>query len=98
MLHKVRSLTSAKIVCCHNATPHTLRDELTCGSFQLSVWRLTVTRIVFDSALQEKLALTLIEDIIFRSEREKQDKIQISAKFCYNVSDSELKILQRVRF
>ena len=42
MLHSVLSVTSVKIVYCHNAIPHTLRDELTCGSFQLSIWRLTL--------------------------------------------------------
>ena len=41
MLHRVLSVTSVKKVCCHNDIPHTLRDELTCGSFQLSIWRLT---------------------------------------------------------
>ena len=47
MLHKILSVTSVKIVCCHNGIPHTLRDELTCVSFQLSVRRLTITCIVF---------------------------------------------------
>ena len=47
MLHRVLSLTSVKNVCCHNAIPQTLIDELTCGSFQLSTWRLTITLIVF---------------------------------------------------
>ena len=42
--------------------------------------------------------LTLIEDIINLSEPEKQDENQISEKNFYNVSDSELKFLQRVRF
>ena len=32
MLHSVLSVTSVKIVCCHNAIPHTLRDELTCAA------------------------------------------------------------------
>ena len=47
MLHRVLSLTSVKCVCCHISLANTLRDELTCGSFQLSIWRLTITRIVF---------------------------------------------------
>ena len=47
MLHRVLFATSVKIVCCHKAIPHTLGDENTCGSFQLSIWRLTITRIVF---------------------------------------------------
>ena len=42
--------------------------------------------------------LTLIEDSIIQSEPEKQDKTQIPEKFFYNVSDSELNFLQRVRF
>ena len=42
--------------------------------------------------------LTLIEDIIIQSEPEKQDKNKISVKIFYNVSDFELKFLQRVRF
>ena len=47
MLHRVLSVTSVNKVCCQNGIPHTLRDELTCGSFQMSIWRLTITRIVF---------------------------------------------------
>ena len=47
MLHRDLSVTSVKKVCCQIGIPHTLRDELTCGSFQLSIWRLTITRIVF---------------------------------------------------
>ena len=35
---------------------------------------------------------------MIQSEPKKQDKSQISAKSFYNVSDSELKFLQRVRF
>ena len=42
--------------------------------------------------------LTFIEDIIIQSDPEKQDKNQISEKFFYNASDSELKFSQRVRF
>ena len=37
MLHRVLSVTNMKIVCCQNAIPHTLRDELTCGRFQLYI-------------------------------------------------------------
>ena len=44
------------------------------------------------------LVLTLTEEIIIQSEPEKQDKNQISENFYYNVSYSELKILQPVRF
>ena len=40
----------------------------------------------------------LIEDSIIQSESEKQDKNQIWEKTFYNVSDSELKFLHRVRF
>ena len=42
--------------------------------------------------------LTLIEDIVIQSEPGKQDKNQISEKTFYNVSDSEIKFLQHVRF
>ena len=44
------------------------------------------------------MVLMLIEDIIIQSEREKQDKNQILEKILYNLSDSELNFLQRVRF
>ena len=47
ILHRNLSVTSVKKVCCQNGIPHTLRDELTCGSFQLSICRLNITRIVF---------------------------------------------------
>ena len=40
----------------------------------------------------------LIEDSIIQSEPEKQDKNHITEKIFHNVSDSELKFLQRVRF
>ena len=54
MLHRVLSVTFVKSVCCHNNIPHTLRDELMCGSSQLSIWRLKITRIVFEfSSLRE---------------------------------------------
>ena len=46
-LHRVLFVTSVRKVCCRKGIPHTLRDELTCGSFHLSIWRLTITRIVF---------------------------------------------------
>ena len=47
MLHRVLSVTSVQKVCCHKGIPHILTGELTCGSFQVSIWRLTITRIVF---------------------------------------------------
>ena len=33
LLHRVLSVTSVKIVCCHNAISHTLRDELRVAAF-----------------------------------------------------------------
>ena len=47
MLQRFLSVTTVKIVCCHIAIPHTLRDELTCGSFQLYIWRLNLYYILF---------------------------------------------------
>ena len=44
------------------------------------------------------MVITLTEEIIIQSEPEKQDKNQILEKNFYNVSDSDLKFLQRVRF
>ena len=44
------------------------------------------------------MVLTLTEDIIFQSELDKQDINQISEKKFQNLTDFELKILQRVRF
>ena len=98
IVHRVLSVTSVKKVCCQNGIPHTLRDELTCGSFQLFIRRLTITRIVFYFPLWNKLVLTLTEDIIIQTELEKQDKNQILGKKFWNLSDFELKTLQRVRF
>ena len=40
MLHKTLSVTTVKIVRCHKAFPHILRDELTCGRFKLYTRRL----------------------------------------------------------
>ena len=37
MLNRFLSIGSVKIVCYHNASPYTLRVELTCGSFQLYI-------------------------------------------------------------
>ena len=59
MLHRVLSVTSLKKVCCQNGIPHTLRDELTCGSFQLSLWRLTITRIVFQFSSLNKVGINI---------------------------------------
>ena len=42
MLHRVLSVITVEILCCYNATPHFLRDELTCGSCQLYTWRLNI--------------------------------------------------------
>ena len=44
------------------------------------------------------MVLTLTEDIIFQSELDKQDIDQISEKKFQNLTDFDLKILQRVRF
>ena len=44
------------------------------------------------------MVITLTEEIIIQSEPEKQDENQILEKNFYNVSDSDLKFLQRVRF
>ena len=109
MLHRVPSVTSLKNVCCHNATPHTLRDELMCGGFQLYIWRLNPKHALsFNCPLWKKLALRLTENIIIQSEPEKQDKNQISEKTThllsdfklkfFNASDFETKIAQRIRF
>ena len=39
-LHRVLSITSVEIVCCHIALLHRLRGYLTYGSFQLHILRL----------------------------------------------------------
>ena len=99
LLHSVLSVTSVKIVCCHIAITHTLRDELICGSFQLSIWQLTLQHALsFNSLLPIKLVITLTEDIINQSEPEKQDKNQISKKKFWNLSDFELEFSKRVGF
>ena len=98
MLHSVLFVTPVKIVCC-NAFPRTLRDALTCGSFQLSIWRLTLEHaLTSNSPLWNKLVITLTEDIIIQSEPEEQDKTQILEKKFWNLSDFEVKISQGVRF
>ena len=40
--HRLLSVTTVKTDCCHIAIPYTLRDELTCGKFQLYIWRLNL--------------------------------------------------------
>ena len=48
MLHKGLSVTTVKTVSCHNALPHILEDELTCGSCQLYIWqKKSKTQIAF---------------------------------------------------
>ena len=75
MLHRVLSVTIAKIVCCHNAILHTLRDELTSGSFQLYISRLNLKHTLsFNSPLQNKLVLTLTKDIIIQLEQDELEK------------------------
>ena len=100
MLHRVLSVTSVKIVGCHNAIPHTLRERL------IYVWQLSVvhlvtkslTDFVFFSPLQNRLILTLPEDIIIQSKPKKQDKSHILEEKFQNLSDLELNFSQRVRF
>ena len=78
MLHRALSKTSVNFLCHHNAIPHTLRSQLTCGSFQLYIWRLNLLQTMsFISSLLNRLVLTLTEDIIIQSEPEKQDESQI---------------------
>ena len=99
ILHNVLSVTSVKIVCCHNAIPHTLREELMRGGFQLSIWRLTLEHALsFNSLLQNKLVKTLTKDIINQSEPEKLDKNQILEKKFRTLSDLELNFSQRLGF
>ena len=58
MLHSLLSISSMKTVCCHNATPHTLRSKLISGSFQFYIWRLNLEQAPsFISPLQNKLVL-----------------------------------------
>ena len=79
MLHRVLSMGSVKTVCCHNTIPHTLRGDLTCGSFQFYICRLNLKQTwLFTSYFQKKFVLTLTEEIISQSKPEKQDKNQNS--------------------
>ena len=41
MLHRLLSTVSVNIVCCHNASPHTL-SQLTWGCFKFYIWRLSL--------------------------------------------------------
>ena len=88
MLHRVLSPTSVKMVFCHNTIPHTLRDELTCGSFQLSMWRLSIPRIVS--------YLSYLEEVGVKVDRRYQPSVRTwKARW---KSDFGEKILQRARF
>ena len=109
MLHKVLSISSVKLLCRHNAISHTLRSELMCGMFQLYIWWLILQQTLsFNSLLQNKLVLTLTEDIIIQPETEKQEKSQILEKKFQNLahfelnfsnaSDFKTNFSQRVRF
>ena len=82
MLHRVLSVTTVKIVCCHNAIPHILRDEMTYGSCQLYTWRLNLKHALsFNCPLSTKLVLTLTEYIMIQSELKKQDKKRFCRKY-----------------
>ena len=84
VLHRVFSIGFVKIVCCHNAIPHTLRGELTCARFRLYIWRLNLKQTLsFTSLFKTRLVLTLTKEIIIQSEPEKEDKNQSSAKLFY---------------
>ena len=109
MLHRVLSVTTVEVLCCHNATLHILRDELTCGNCQLYTWRLNLSHALsFNSSLQNMLVITFTEAIIIQSEHQNQDKNQVSEKKFQNLGDFEFKISnasdtetnfpQRVRF
>ena len=79
--HRVLSIPSVKLLCCRNAIPHTLRGEVTCGSFQLYIWRINLYQTLsFTSPLWNKLVFKLTEEIIIQSEPEKQDKNQKSKR------------------
>ena len=81
MLHKVLAKGSVKIVSVNNAILHTLRGELTCGSFQLYIWRLVLKQTLsFTSLFKNKSVLTLTKEIIIQSEPEKQYKNRVSEK------------------
>ena len=104
ILHRNLSVTSVKKVCCQNGIPHTLRDELTCGSFQLSICRLTITRIVFKISWYwrwqkiSSFSPNLKKKEKIRSWRKSFEACQILKQKFPNASDFELKFLQRVTF
>ena len=50
ILHRDLSVIFVKIVCCNNAIPHALRNELTCNGSQLYILRLNLLgALSFDS-------------------------------------------------
>ena len=58
-----------------------LRDELTCGSFQLYIWRLNLQQTLsFKFFPYNKVLLTLTEKTFIQSEHEKKGKTHISEK------------------
>ena len=59
MLQRFLSVTFVQKVCFDNGIPHTLRGELTCGSFQVSIWRLTITRIVFQFSSSKQFGVNV---------------------------------------
>ena len=60
MLHRHLCVTTVKIVCCHIAIPHIFRDEVTCGRFQLYIWRLNVKHALsFNSPLSNKFTFNV---------------------------------------
>ena len=98
MLYRVLSATSVKIVCCQNGFPHTLGDELTCGSFQLSIWRLTITRIVVQSSSLEFVGINVDRRYHLSVRTWKTIQKSDLGEKVLKLADFELKILQHVRF
>ena len=92
MLHLVLSIASVKIVCCHNAIPQGLRGELTSGSLQIYIWRLSLSQTLsFTYPLQKKLVSTLTEDIIIHSEPKKIENMS-KIRFRKNFKACQLSI------
>ena len=71
MNHRVQSIASVKIVCCHNNIFVKVRGALTCVSFLLYIWQLNLKQTLsFTSHLYDKLVITLTVDMIVQWEPE----------------------------
>ena len=108
MLHRVLCVTTVEILCCHNANPHILRDELMRGSCQLYTWPLDLMHALSFNFPLKQVGINvnrryhhLVRTWKKRKKSDSGEKFQNLKNFelkLSNASHFETKFSHRVRF